>query len=369
MRLLKPILALFLAFAGLLCFYPQPWAKGLVRGALQKDSTFPPPELGFKKVGYLFIDSADHAHFPSEILRKKLQYINIVCFANAYIDTGGLIQVGYPASLVRTRALARESGARVFLSVQARPARWNLVTSSAGRQTKFIRSVLGKLRHYQLDGLDIDWEFPGAKTAAAFTGLLRELGDSCHKNGKYYLSAALISGNNAGSLREAVSDSVLKSKGIDFFNIMAYDDLRRSDVLHHHATYEHAEASLRYWIDQRKMPARKAVLGIPFFGYALLYYRDTAKSKTAYDTLLFSKGYDTLVRRGAPPQADSFTFITRFKDSGQVRLRYLYNGKTTVEKKARLARARAGGLMFWELTQDSPYDSTSLLYHIRALNL
>lgn len=328
------------------------------------DSIYPPPDLGFKKVGYLFLDSVEKKRFDINSLETKIRLLNVLCYANAVLDSNGKVFVDSLSILKKIKNVAKRNNVKIFIGIQAKSAIWKKVSSADSLRKRFSNYVMDILRRNELDGVDIDWEFPTTKDS--FSQLINVLSDSCHLNGKYYLSAAIISGIWPG-YREAISDTLLKSDRIDFYNIMAYDDIdikRNPHHLQHHSTYCHADSALKYWIKNRPMPSCKAVLGIPLFGKAVEYKKIGALIKP--DTIR-SRPYDTLIRRGASSFNDIFLYTPAdTNDCEKLSLIYHYNGKKTVQKKVRLAQQEASGIMFWEIGNDTN-DSTSLLHYVSKL--
>ncbi len=86
------------------------------------------------------------------------------------------------------------------------------------------------------------------------------------------------------------------------------------------------------------MPASKVVLGVPFYG---------RPSWASYDEILT-----------ANPEAYK-TDISMING-----IQAHYNGIPTIQKKAAWAKANLGGIMIWELTQDTVIKQKSLLYAI-----
>ncbi len=228
--------------------------------------------------------------------------------------TGGLLPIENPAKLRDLVAKAHASGVKVLVSVGG----WNNGDHSAfdaiGADTAlgraFCANLFGFARQYRLDGIDLDWEHPDARTASAYAALVQRLAAGLHARGRL-LTAAVAGGAWAGA---GIPNSVFDS--VDFLNIMAYDNPAPA-----HSTYVQAAQSLAYW-EGRGLPAGKAVLGLPFYGQPS------------------GEAFAALVARGADPRADLL------KDVG-------YNGLPTIEAKTNLALDQAGGVMIWELTQDA----------------
>ena len=192
----------------------------------------------------------------------------------------------------------------------------------------FVRNVMAFVQRHDLDGVDIDWEYPDeGASAAGYLALLRELRAQLGPQGKLLTTAVVGNGSNAAGIPDAAFAEV------DFVNIMAYDaDEAGADEpikYLHHSPYEFAEICLGFW-RQRGLPQDKAILGVPFYG------------KNPYTP------YHTLVQRDpSAPGKDQLGKI-------------YYNGLFTMKRKTALARARGGGIMIWELTEDS-HDARSLL--------
>jgi GH18 family chitinase len=221
------------------------------------------------------------------------------------------------------------------------------MASSSTTRTYFIRQVMGAVRSYGLHGVDIDWEFPSTVdgTSVTFTALMKELGDSCHVDAKYYLSAAITAGKYAGGYRDAITAELLQGDKVDFYNIMAYDDFSTTAPYRQHSDMTLAQTCLNYWINTRGMPKKRAILGLPAYG--------RASGITQTGTTL---AYSAILAQGGSPLSDSATVSA----TGFPNYTIYYNGQPTIKRKAMMAKSMANGIMWWEKGQDAN-DASSLL--------
>jgi GH18 family chitinase len=174
---------------------------------------------------------------------------------------------------------------------------------------------------------------------------MKELGDSCHVNAKYYLSAAITAGKYAGAYRDAITAELLQGDKVDFYNIMAYDDFSTSAPFRQHSDFTLAQTSLDYWVNTRGMPRKRAILGLPAYG------RPSGITQTG--TTL---AYSAILAQNGSARSDSATVsVTGFNN-----YTIYYNGQPTIKRKAMLAKSQANGIMLWEKGQDTN-DATSLL--------
>lgn len=302
-----------------------------------------PPAFGYYVVGYL-----PSYRSVTSIPDVKFRMTNVVVYAFYSVNTSGTLSApSSPAStLVAVRDKARANNAKVFLGINDGAAGnfKNMAATAAGRNN-FIKDVMNVVRANNLDGVDIDWEFPSTSdgTDATFTLLMKELSDSLHRDGRYYLSAAITAGKYAGGIRDAIRNEIFPY--VDFFNIMAYDDFSTSVPYRHHSDYTLATVCLNYWLTTRGMPASKAVLGIPAYG--------RPSGITQSGTVLT---YNAILGQGGNPQLDS-AIVTA---GGFTNYTIYYNGQYTTKRKAKLAKDIANGVMFWEKGQDA-HDVNSLL--------
>jgi hypothetical protein len=269
--------------------------------------------LGFaqtKVVGYM----PSWAGTSTQIQYNKVTHINYSFIRPT--TTGGLTAVDQPAKLQDIVTRAHAAGAKVGIAVggwsDLNNADFQSMAANASYRSAFINNLVSLINQYQLDGVDIDWEYPReGNDPANFSTLMSELGSAMHSRGKYLTAAVSASGYYADGVQASVFNSV------DFLNIMVYDGGDGAA----HSPYSYAVSSLDYWAG-RGLPASKTVLGLPFYarpGFA---------------------SYASLLSQGADPYADVFNGA-------------YYNGITTIKQKTNLAFDRSlGGVMFWELSQD-----------------
>lgn len=324
------------------------WGIILFAAACKKESNTPnppviapPPDFGFKVVGYL-----PYYRDPLAIPDIKFRMTNVINYAFATINGSGLPVVNNPGRLTQSVTKAKQNSAKIFISLNGVPADWkNMAATPAGR-TAFINNTMNIVRQYQLDGVDMDWEFPSTSdgTDQTFTLLMKELSDSCHLGSKYYLTAAITAGKYAGGFRDAIRAELFDY--VDWFNVMAYDDFSTTQPYRHHSDYTLAQTCLNYWLVQRSMPKSKTVLGLPAYG--------RPSGITQSQNVLT---YADILSKGGSPLSDSALVTSTATPTPYM---IYYNGQPTIKKKAMLAKQSANGVMLWEKGQDT-HDVNSLL--------
>src|SRR6266540_3059519 len=234
--------------------------------------------------------------------------------------------VDNPSKLSSLVSLSHANNVKVSISVGG----WNngddsafeaLAANGTGRTT-FVNSIVNLINQYGLDGVDVDWEYPDPGASGDnFSLLMQQLSSAMHSRGKLLTAAVVSDGYTAGGVQPAVFGYV------DWLNIMAYDGGSP------HANYDWAINSVNFW-KSRGLPASKAVFGVPFY------------SRPNYYT------YAQLVTMDPANANRDCTWVSGVQQC--------YNGVPTIKRKTQWAMAYAGGMMNWELSQDTT-GSTSLV--------
>ncbi|MEV6693610.1 glycosyl hydrolase family 18 protein [Micromonospora sp. NPDC051196] len=274
----------------------------------------------FKSVGYLPSWTGN----VNSVQYGKLTHIN---YAFVLPNSNGTLRpVENPGKLSSLVSLGRANNVKVSIAIGG----WNdgddsafeALAANASTRTTFVNNVVNFVNQYGLDGVDMDWEYPDPGASANnFSLLMQQLSNALRPQGKL-LTAAVVA---EGYYRDGVPTSVFNH--VDFLNIMAYDGGSP------HANYDWSINAVNGW-KARGLPASKAVLGVPFY------------SRPGYYT------YAQLV--GMDP-ANANRDCTTAGGAQQC-----YNGIPTVKRKTQWAMANAGGMMNWELTQDTS-GATSLV--------
>ena len=252
-----------------------------------------------------------------DIQYAKLTHINYAFVVPSPSGDGSLGAVENPSKLQQIVEQAHAHGVKVGIAVggwtDLKNSGFEILSATAASREIFADNLLEFVHKYNLDGVDIDWEYPqGTVQSQHYDLMMHLLADKLHEKGKI-LSAAVADGAENGG---AISDQIFQY--VDILNIMAYDGEGEDG----HSPYSLAENALDYWLE-RGLPQAKAVLGVPF------YARPSWKT------------YKVLLAKGADPHADQFKNDT-------------YNGMDTIARKAQLAIERGNGIMIWELSGDAP---------------
>ncbi|MCI9141542.1 MAG: hypothetical protein HFH87_02835 [Lachnospiraceae bacterium] len=293
----------------------------------------------FKVVGYY------PSWKPDRLSSVDFNIITHVCYAFAIpTSEGELLDLENPDTARALIRSAHDNGAKVLLSVGG----WSYndtplesvfmeATADETRLAYFVENILSMCQEYGFDGVDMDWEHPRVDGGSArqYEALMLALAEGLHAQDKL-LTATVLSGATAdGNIYyDAAAHTNAVLNAVDFINVMAYDggDGER------HSSYQFAIDCGTYWKETRGLPACKIVLGVPF--YARPGWAD-------YGIIL-----------SAAPDA------CKGDHASYNGMDVYYNGPDTIADKTRYAIENLGGVMVWELTQDTTVADKSLLQAI-----
>jgi len=236
---------------------------------------------------YVFTDGKPLA--PGQVDGRKLTRVN---YAFANIEQGRIVEgsAADAGNLAALNALKRDNPQ---LTVLVSVGGWlwsggfsDMALTKESRAT-FIDSVASFVTRYDLDGLDIDWEFPGMEGSTKrfrpedkqnYTLLVKELRarfDSMKLPTHRRLYITVATGATSDFLEHTEMGEV--QKYVDTVNLMAYDYYEPGDqkITGNHAPLFvnladprgiSADRSVREY-EQAGVPAEKLVLGVPFYGH------------------------------------------------------------------------------------------------------
>ncbi|WP_311719402.1 glycoside hydrolase family 18 protein [Tunturibacter empetritectus] len=344
-------------------------------------------------IAYIF--PKDRIIAPGEVSAEKLTRIN---YAFADLQNGKIVE-GFAHDAENFAALNALKHANPSLTVLVSIGGWawsgNFSDMALTKQRRkiFIESTVQFIEKYDLDGLDIDWEYPGMsgdnhrfrpEDKQNYTLLLKELRARFNHEEKK-LHRHLVTSIATGASTEFLEHTEMAKvqKYVDTVNLMSYDYYVPSwdKTTGHHAPLFTNPADPKkisadrtiHEYESAGVPAKKLVLGVPFYGKSWTQVPNQNHG-------LFQPGKE------APNTYLPYSSLISLQSSGYIRYwdaqasaPYLYNPDTqtfisyedpeSLKKKCEYGLDhKLAGVMFWEYSGDSAnalLDSidTGLQYH------
>ena len=268
------------------------------------------------------------------------------------------------------------------------------IAADPNLRNKFAHNVADFVKQYNLDGIDIDWEYPGMKGAGNsfrpqdkenFTHLLRSTRSSLYslelsqKRAESYIITAATA-TSANYLRNIEPQKIIEY--LDFIHIMTYD--YRSGDSWETGHHSNLWVSLSDWnngncIDKTinryinaGIPPEKIIMGVPFYGRR--WEGVTKKNNGLYQPAA-TAGLSISYRNIRNQCTNDKGYVSIWDDSAQAP--YLWNQRDGIfisyenEQSLRykvdyIKQKNLNGIMFWEYTSD--YNSELLNAIVRYLN-
>jgi chitinase len=237
----------------------------------------------------------------------------------------------------------------------------------------FARTTVSLFKQYNIDGLDLDWEYPaiegypGHKYDAAdknnFTGLIKALRNEMGKN--YLLTFA--AGGFVKYLEESVDWNAVTPL-VDFVNLMTYDLVGgyatvtgHHTPLHDHNPGEESTSKCVNWLLERKVPAGKLIIGAAI--YARVWENVPDINHGLYQAGKFKRGVAFYEFNNYFSDTSGFKYYwdekakAPYQYNKAQKLFATFDDKRSIKEKTEfIRRKKLGGIMFWELIQDLEQD-------------
>lgn len=334
-------------------------------------------ETAGEVVGYYASWAPYRGYAPSQVNAGQFTQINYA-FADISGTTGKVVLTDSARDTKTLKELTALRKKNPDLKIVLSVGGWDYSTyfsdaaSTASRRETFAQSCLDLILAHDLDGVDLDWEYPVSGGVSGvihrpqdkqnFTLLLKairqKLDQQERKDGREYrLTIAGAAGN--WYLNNIEPQAV--AEVVDHIFLMTYDfsgpwsSRSGFNAPLYSTSGGSVEDAVTAWLS-RGVAAEKLVLGMPLYGYI---YQDVSSTNNGLNSTFSSA-------RSVTYNALKETYLT---DSSYRQLRhataqvpYLYGQRTfisyddptSVAAKAELARESSlGGIGFWELSQDS----------------
>jgi chitinase len=337
----------------------------------------PSPDPPKQIIAYIF--PRDRVIAPGEVTARKLTRINYA-FANLKND---VIVEGFTHDAENFAALNSLKHDNPHLTVLVSVGGWtwsgNFSDMALTKKSRnlFIESAVKFVQKYNLDGLDIDWEYPGMAgnnnrfrpdDKQNYTLLLKELRKRFDREEKIlgrHLVTSIATGASTGFLEHTEMAKV--QRYVDTINLMSYDyyvPAWDKTTGHHSPLFTNpadpkkisADRSVHEY-ESAGVPASKIILGVPFYGKSWANVSSVSNG-------LFQIGTE------APATYLPYSSLANLQNNGYVRYwdasasaSFLYNRDAQVfisyedpealaDKCKYVLDQKLAGIMFWEYSND-----------------
>ncbi len=312
---------------------------------------------------------------------EVLNTVDVLNISFAYVFEDATLNLNDISTLlVETVGAGHRNGIRVCLSIQGYGEGTKNFSDCAANptlRTKLAKSMVDAVVKYRLDGLDIDWEYPGsysgrgfAEDRANYTLLIKEIRKQLDEVDKNYLLTAAIP---AGPWGHDNFELGVLSNYFDYINMMSYDLQSSSAGTHHTALYPSdvlsgtasgcsVDETIDIWTS-KGVPLNKIVLGIAFYGKDIKTRTDknnglggSAITGGTYKNSAYTKICDTYFSLIGSTVSYHFDYSScaPYMFNSEKRLFFTYDNELSIIYKCEYAKQKGlGGVMIWEIGEDN----------------
>ncbi|WP_117884935.1 glycoside hydrolase family 18 protein [Aureibaculum luteum] len=239
----------------------------------------------------------------------------------------------------------------------------------------FANSAIAFMQKHDIDGIDLDWEYPGQigdnntfrpEDKENFTSILKLIREKLEaiKPKTYLLTIA--TGANQAYLEH--TDMAEAHQYLDFINIMTYDYYTGgSNSTGHHSNLYASELNKDAMNSAKAVeqhinagiPIEKIVLGVPFYGRWWKgvnaenngLYQDSSGARGSYNFKDVEENY--IDKNGFVALWDDEAKVPYLWNTAETQFVTYENSKSLKFKIDYIKEKKIGGVMFWQLNQDS----------------
>lgn len=250
---------------------------------------------------------------------------------------------GYGLNLFATVTNSTTAGGAFSRDVAA------AVLASPDRRGKFVDNLVALVEHMGYDGVDLDWEDLKPADRDQFSALVDQLASALHAQGRFLSVAVVPKTSEPGEWdNQKYADWSRIGKAVDEFKIMTYSYSGPWGAPGPQAPLAWVDKVLTF--AQRVVPAKKVLMGVPFYGFD--WHGGSVATASAHRAAALAAQYHATVTRD--PSSGEATMT--FKDSGgETHTVYFMDKQAVAAKLARLRERHPGiaGISVWVMGQEA----------------
>lgn len=289
---------------------------------------------------------------PYNVLWSKITHL---CLAFGLVQSDGSLNTTEVTKYKSVIDDAHLNNVKVLLSVGGGgTTNFSSAILNEKNRSRLVDNIVNAITALVIDGVDIDFEeWEGGTGGASSNDIVKRtaLEETYrllrNKLGSKKIITAAVSGswdNGGWGYYNCYNNTM--HEYLDFVSLMIYDETGpwSGSNVGSHSSWNFYVNSINHWLKNRKLPKEKLIAGVPFYGYEFKSSNDA--------TAATSLSYADILLKYSDQEA-------HLKDN--IGLIY-YDGIPTIEKKTKYAKENLlGGIMFWEITQDTYNIDKSLL--------
>jgi len=308
----------------------------------------------------------------SQFFAKDVRYNFLTHIHYGYMtpDASGAIALedaGAQANFEEQVKMAKEKGVKILVSVggPGKAEAMRAATSDDAVRMTFVKNIIGLVKQYGLDGIEIDW-LPEATDKGAYTSLLQELAQAFSQESPRPLLTATLPWNE--SAIAGINPDALQ--GCDYVTVQTIDMMGESaTVAEPNASTPVIAKAMKMWIGLGVDPS-KLVPMVPFYGRSLKGATGLGSAFTGVG----SGNEGVLNYRELMEKFDGPTYKVTFDEASQSEVAVsseetiVFSGIPSVKSVATLVKDNNyGGVAAYDLSGDYDQWKVSLLVTIGSV--
>ena len=289
----------------------------------------------FKKIAYWSVSDEDTLENIDFAMLTHIIYnkIGVDYNGNLSLPTGG--ELDEFEEMIET---AQQNCVITMVSIgNDSDTAFKTITANKDILNNFRDNLEELINEYDLDGIDINWQFPeGSEEGDLFEDLIKEMDDLSHDE-NILLSYVVDTGQYSDTDNGVQDDTLVYG---DFLNVMALDTTDNDDL---HSSFDDAENAIKYWVN-REVDKSRLILAIPVYSQG--------DGKLSFSDVVDDDRSNACVDEASHVKSSTEKFYDDIN----------YNGIPTVIEKTEYAKNNANGVILTSLEQDYlSFSSYSLL--------
>ena len=285
--------------------------------------------------------------------------IDVVIFAHASAGAdGSILNLSTLSSYLPSRVTkCHDNGTYAILSFDT--TNMSTIASNSSLRSTFASNIVNAINTLDLDGVDIDWEFPATSEKENFTLLMQEIYTLVKANNPHHLVTAATGIDTY--TRYDLENSI---DYLDYVNIMTYD-MQNSSYAQHHAalnyksgsTYKAISNAYTYYVTNLGLNPSKLILGIPFYGRKFSNTNGLGNSATHDGAISYSEIVSNYLSNTNYTYYWDSTCQAPYLYSEADRIFITYDNHSSIALKCEYAANKGfAGVMYWQDAQDNGDD-------------